>query len=122
MSYVAVVWWNAEGRVGKYQEYSLESAARDHVSRISQRYPSAFVAAHPGGNFASWLVRDGALVNEPAVSVPPVLTLAQRMAKFEKPGDVARKVEEVLDHLINGAALSPQAAKWVSDRKAERVS
>lgn len=68
MTHLAIVAWDQAGRVIKYQDYDSQAGAEAHVARVAERWPGAFVAAHPGGGFMDWRVVDGALVLDP----PPV--------------------------------------------------
>ena len=54
--FIAVVDWTVENRIAKYQDLKTEAEALEHVERVKDRYPKAFVAPDPGGGFASWLV------------------------------------------------------------------
>ncbi|MCK5611029.1 hypothetical protein KAR91_54655 [Candidatus Pacearchaeota archaeon] len=46
--------------------------------------------------------------------------LADTMADTESPGILARKLEDVIDHLENGTPLSDEAKSWVIDRSSRR--
>ena len=48
MTHLAIVKVSA-GRVDKYQAYSTEAEAEAHVARVLPKFPTAYVAANPGG-------------------------------------------------------------------------
>lgn len=56
MVYLAIMKWTAANRIAKYQDFATEAAAQAHVQSRAENCPGAFVVAHPGGNFADWLV------------------------------------------------------------------
>jgi hypothetical protein len=80
MQYLAIVAWDAEGRVAKYQDYATAAEAAAHVARAAQAFPLAFAAQDPGGGFRDWRVVDGALTLDPVIDPPaesPVDPLAE---------------------------------------------
>lgn len=56
MTHLAVVAWDADNRVAKYQDYATKTDAAAHVARVSDIYPNAFVAPDPGGGFEDWRI------------------------------------------------------------------
>ena len=56
MTYLAIVDWDADNRVEKYQDYLTEAEAAAHVGRVAGSFPDAFTALDPGGSFRNWLV------------------------------------------------------------------
>jgi len=50
----------------------------------------------------------------------PARVLQVALSDTEATGQVARKMEDILDHLVNGVAVSPEAIAWLNDRKARR--
>lgn len=69
--FIAVVEWDAEERVTKYQDFKSEQDARDMVAGTIQRYPEAFVAPAPKGGPRDWKVSNGALVSDAIVDPKP---------------------------------------------------
>ena len=63
--------------------------------------------------------KDGKLVSSETVSLPDI-PLSAKMADTEAPGAVARKLEDVLDHLVNQKPLSQEAVAWLNSRKEKR--
>lgn len=63
--YTAIVSTTEDGRVAKHKDFATEAEAQDHVVAYG-----GFVAEHPGGDAAEWLV-DGETVT---VSPPPDTT------------------------------------------------
>ncbi len=68
---LAIVAWDAEGRVVKYQDYDTAKEASAHVARVEARWPQAFAAVHPGGGPRDWRVAGGALTLDPAPEPAP---------------------------------------------------
>ncbi len=56
MIYLAVVSWDADFRITKYQDYSTEAEAVQHVTRVVANFPDAFVSEDPGGGFRNWKI------------------------------------------------------------------
>lgn len=56
MTYLAVVAWDTDFRIAKYQDYLTEAEAVQHVARVLANFPDAFVAEDPGGGFRNWLI------------------------------------------------------------------
>jgi hypothetical protein len=70
MQHLAIVAWDGDGRVAKYQDYATAAEAAAHVARVAKAFPQAFAAEDPGGGFRDWRVVDGALTLDPAVDPP----------------------------------------------------
>lgn len=43
------------------------------------------------------------------------------LVETENGNQIARRLEDVLDHLVNGTAISDQSKAWLSDRKDRRA-
>lgn len=56
--YVAIVNTNEDGRVAKHKDFATQAEAEDHVAVYG-----GFVAEHPGGDAADWLVDGETVVN-----------------------------------------------------------
>lgn len=70
MTYLAIVAWNGNNRLTKYQDYKTQAEAEAHTLRVSTRFPSAFVALHPGGGSSDWLI-DPLTSTLSVVPIPP---------------------------------------------------
>lgn len=79
-NFIAVMTWDANGRVTKYQGYTTAEEAQAHVDKFMDRFPDAFVASNPGGSFATWRHNSGALLFDP----PPPPTPAQVAAALRE--------------------------------------
>jgi hypothetical protein len=55
MTYIAVVRWEPDGLINKYQEYVIEQDADDHVERVAPIFPQAFAASVPDGRVEHWV-------------------------------------------------------------------
>ena len=73
---VAVVDWGVNNRIVKFQEYKTVTEAQAHIARVIGKYPQAFSAPNPGGQFVSWLVNPATktLLFSP-IPPPPKLTV-----------------------------------------------
>ena len=81
LAHLAIMKCGPTSRVEKYQNYSTKAEADAHVARVTSRFPSAYTASHPGGNFAAWLcdpVTKTVVLSPPPV--PPVQTDADKAA------------------------------------------
>ncbi len=74
MKFLAIVKWDANGRLDKYQVFETEVEAQSHVLRVAGRFPGAFVAEHPGGGYEDWLIDPltSTLSVVPRPIVPPI--------------------------------------------------
>ena len=124
MNYLAIMNWNGAGRGPKYQEFATEAEAAALVARggvLPGTAAGAYVAPHPGGTSIDWLCDP--IAKTVAVSPLPVpeLTLAQKLARYEAPGVIARKIEDLAVERLGAGAVYPQAFKdWVNARRAQR--
>ncbi|SDF46212.1 hypothetical protein [Thalassobaculum litoreum] len=56
MSYVAIVAWDENNRITKFQDFDTLQAAQDHADAVSSSWPGAFAAEKPEGPVSEWLV------------------------------------------------------------------
>jgi hypothetical protein len=68
---------DGDNRVAKYQDFDTEAAAVEHVARVAEVYPQAFVVADPGGPCRDWRVDPEAQ----ALSLDPPPEIAEREAR-----------------------------------------
>lgn len=121
MTHVAIMKAGPTGEAEKYAEFPTEAEAVAHVAAFAAKYPDAYVAPHPGRSSAVWRCDPVAKTVTLDLSMLPQLTLAEKMAPFERPSLTARKIEDALV-LLHGLAqtLPPPTLKWVNDRRALR--
>lgn len=71
MTYIAVVAWDTDNRIVKYQDYEVEAEAEAHVLRVQATFPEAFSAPHPGGGPGAWLINPVAKTISDSPLPPP---------------------------------------------------
>ena len=83
--WIAVMAYDADNRITKYQPLSTLAAADAHVAKFIEIYPDAFSAESPGGSAGEWLVDPVAhtLANSPRPSpVKSVLSFDDFESRF----------------------------------------
>ena len=104
MTFVAIVAWTDENRLAKYQDYETEREADEHVARVTDRFPSAFVIPHPGGGPMEWVI-DPVTKTVSVVPLPPPKK------------DYILSVKELTEILIDNSSLTQ---RMIDDKKASR--
>lgn len=69
--YVAIMKWDADGRVSKYQPFEIEAEATAHAARFADDFPQAFGVLAPAGDARDWIADP--VAKTLAVSPLPVL-------------------------------------------------
>jgi hypothetical protein len=100
--YIAIVDYDNNNRVTKYQDYKTKAEADGHVARERDRYPKAFVASDPGGGFAAWLVDP---VAKTIFNSRHVETEQEKKEKLKIEEDFETMKQAVLDVTLNWAHL-----------------
>ena len=55
-NFLAIMSWDGDNRVAKYQDFDSATQAVDHIDLNSTKFPNAFTATKPNNSFSSWLV------------------------------------------------------------------
>lgn len=76
LDFIAIVSFDLDGRITKYQDYETETEADDHVVRVLSQFPDAFVAPRPDSGWFDWQVVGGVLVITPQTEPVPLPTLS----------------------------------------------
>ena len=79
--WVAVVAYDGDNRVTKYQPFDSQSAADAHVAAFLSKYPDIFATTNPGGNVADWLVDPAA--HTVSISARPLTNFFLAYEKFQ---------------------------------------
>lgn len=119
MTYVAVVAWDAAGRVSIYQDFDTEAEADAHVERVAERHAGAFAAPRPEGNPWDWRVEEGALAFDPPVAPVTPEAIAARRYQAEVAGTLwegrAVHTDRESQAKITAAALMVMREQWPTD-------
>jgi len=105
--YIAIVDYDQDNRVTKYQDYKTQAEADAHVARVLGRYPKAFTAPDPGGGFSAWLVDPAA---KTISNSPRVETQKEKDNKLRAEEDLQRMKEAVLKVTLSWSALENSLA------------
>ena len=73
--WIAVIDWDAEGRVTKLMEFDNPEEATGFSDRAKEKYPNAFAARRPEGMEADFIVKSGALGSETNVEATRIRLL-----------------------------------------------
>ncbi|MBI4005759.1 MAG: hypothetical protein HY356_03730 [Gammaproteobacteria bacterium] len=105
--YIAIVDYDQDNRVTKYQDYKTQAEADAHVTRVLGKYPKAFTALDPGGGFSSWLVDP---IAKTVSNTPHVETQEEKDNKLKVEKDFQRMKEAVLNVTLSWAGLENSMA------------
>lgn len=105
--YIAIVDYDLDNRVTKYQDYETQAEADDHVARVLGKFPKAFTAPDPGGGFSSWLVDP---IAKTVSNSPHVETQEEKDNKLKAEKDFQRMKEAILNVTLSWAHLENSMA------------
>lgn len=95
--YLTIVATTTENRIAIYQDFQKRGAAEEHLSRVIEKYPDAFVAEQPTqGGFADWRVSGKTVGYDPLPAPPQPSPGAAAVARVQ--------ADEALNRIVRAMA------------------